>query len=216
MANLLERMKTTILADLNDLLDKKEDKNPIALLNQYLRECEKETEKVKELVDRQYKLQEEFTKELQQATQMASKRKAQAEMAERAGEEELKSYAQLELAHYEERTARLNETLATINQQLHDLEKKYMDMVHKLKDMKLRQMELMAKENVTRANYKMNKVLDEQEANPSNPARFSEMEDYIEKLEDKINAKYYKHTMDEKLAALEKNMLKKEDDSISL
>ena len=42
------------------------------------------------------------------------------------------------------------------------------------------------------------------------------MEQYIETLEEKINTEYYKQTMDEKLAALEKDMLKKEDDSISL
>lgn len=216
MTNLLERMKNTVLADINNLLDKKEEKNPLALLNQYVRECEKETDKVKKLVERQYKLKEEFVKELHQAEEMAEKRKRQAEVASKAGEEELYSFAQQEQTHYEERVVRLNESLKNTEQQLHEIETKYMDMKHKLKDMKIRQMELMAKENTTKAHHTMNKVLEEKQANPTNQARFTEMEEYIEKLEKKINTEYYKQTMDEKLAALEKDMLKKEDDSISL
>lgn len=216
MTNLLERMKNIVLADINNLLDKKEEKNPLALLNQYVRECEKETDKVKKLVERQYKLKEEFVKELHQAEEMAEKRKRQAEVASKAGEEELYSFAQQEQTHYEERVVRLNESLKNTEQQLHEIETKYMDMKHKLKDMKIRQMELMAKENTTKAHHTMNKVLEEKQTNPTNQARFTEMEEYIEKLEKKINTEYYKQTMDEKLAALEKDMLKKEDDSISL
>ena len=81
MANLLERIKNAVMADINEVLDKKENKNPLALLNQYLRECEKETEKVKELVKRQYVLKEAFTKELKEAEELAAKRKKQAEIA---------------------------------------------------------------------------------------------------------------------------------------
>ncbi|WP_400245468.1 PspA/IM30 family protein [Niallia sp. JL1B1071] len=216
MTNLLERMKNTVLADINNLLDKKEEKNPLALLNQYVRECEKETDKVKKLVERQYKLKEEFSKELLHAEEMAEKRKRQAEVASKAGEEELYSFAQLEQKNYEERVIRLKESLRNTEQQLHEIETKYMDMKHKLKDMKIRQMELMAKENITKAHHTMNKVLEEKQAKPTNQARFTEMEQYIEKLENKINTEYYKQTMDEKLAELEKDMLKKEDDSISL
>ena len=61
MTNLLERIKNTVMADINHLLDKKEDKNPLALLNQYVRECEKETDKVKKLLERQYKLYERYS-----------------------------------------------------------------------------------------------------------------------------------------------------------
>ena len=54
MANLFSRIKNTVLADLHEALDHKEQKNPIALLNQYLRECEQETEKVRKLLEKQY------------------------------------------------------------------------------------------------------------------------------------------------------------------
>lgn len=42
--NLLQRFRYTIEADLHQLFDKKEQKNPIAMLNQYIREAEKQTE----------------------------------------------------------------------------------------------------------------------------------------------------------------------------
>ena len=63
MNQLFSRMKQAISADFHDLLDKKEKKNPIAMLNQYLRQCELETEKVRKLVERQSLLKAEFTRE---------------------------------------------------------------------------------------------------------------------------------------------------------
>ena len=81
MTNLFTRFKNTILADLHGALDQKEQKNPIALLNQYLRECEQETEKVRKLVERQYRLKDEFTREYNQASELAAKRKSQADIA---------------------------------------------------------------------------------------------------------------------------------------
>lgn len=75
MTTLFEKIKNTVLADLNAVMDKKEEKNPIALLNQYLRESENETNKVGKLIERQYMLKEEFYRELQQAEFMAEKEK---------------------------------------------------------------------------------------------------------------------------------------------
>jgi lia operon protein LiaH len=74
MANLFSRIKDTIAADLNETLNQKENQHPIALLNQYLRECEQETEKVHKLVERQYQLKDEFTNEYNHALDLTEKR----------------------------------------------------------------------------------------------------------------------------------------------
>ncbi len=111
MANLFTRIKNTILADLHNVLDEKEQKNPIALLNQYLRECEQETEKVRKLLERQYKLKDEFTREYQNAVSLAAKRKSQAEIAANANETELYQFALNEQQQYEERASRLKESM---------------------------------------------------------------------------------------------------------
>ncbi|WP_445489919.1 PspA/IM30 family protein [Niallia sp. 03133] len=215
MSSLLKRIKNTVLADINEVLDKKENKNPIALLNQYLRDCEKETEKVKNLVERQYKLKEEFVKELQQADELAAKRKHQASVAEEAGEAELLQFALLEKNHYEERSVRLKESIKITEKQLTELETKYMEMIHKLKDMNIRRLEMMGKENITHAHFTMNKVIDEKGIKKHGKSDFQEIEKYIDSLEQKINTSYYEQTIDAKIAILEKGMQKEKQDSIS-
>ena len=53
----------------------------------------------------------------------------------------------------------LKEALQQVEQQLNELVRKYEEMKHKLKDMNIKRMELMGKENIARANYRMNQVL---------------------------------------------------------
>ena len=93
MSQLFSRMKQAITADFHDLLDKKEKKNPIAMLNQYLRQAELETEKVRKLVERQSLLKAEFMREYNDSQQLAEKRKHQAKIAKQSGEEELFEFA---------------------------------------------------------------------------------------------------------------------------
>ncbi|KAB2331875.1 PspA/IM30 family protein [Bacillus mesophilum] len=210
MSNLFTRIKNTIVADLNEALDHKEKKNPIALLNQYLRESEQEAEKVRKLLERQYQLKEEFTREYNEAADLAQKRKKQAEIAAAAGEQELQAFAQQEYEHYEQRASRLQEMLKQANTQLLELERNYEDMKHKLKDMHLRRMELMGRENITRANHQMSKVLHNDEYSDQPYSRFNEIETYIDRLEHEVNTSYYRSTIDAKIAQLEKDMKKAE------
>ncbi|WP_071396164.1 PspA/IM30 family protein [Bacillus tuaregi] len=204
MANLFTRIKDTVMADLHQAIDHKEKKNPIALLNHYLRQCELETEKVRKLVERQYQLKDEFTREYQNAVEMAAKRKHQAEVASQAGEMELYQFAANEQQHFEERAAHINELMNQANAQLTDLEQKYEQMKHKLKDMNIRRLELMGRENVTRAKHKMNQVLDNQAYSNGSYSRFQEIETYLDRLEQDVNRSYYQNTIDERIAQLEK------------
>lgn len=210
MTNLFTRIKNTVLADLNEALDQKEKKNPIALLNQYLRQCEQETEKVRKLIERQYKLKDEFNREYQQSTELAEKRKYQADVAAKAGESELQEFAIQEGIHYEERAVRLKQALNDAVSELHDLEKKYEEMKHKLKDMHIRRMELMGRENVSRANLRINRVIDNDIYSDKSYSRFAEIDSYLNRLESEVNQSYNRSTIDTRIAQLEKEM-KKED-----
>lgn len=214
MSNLFTRMKNVVLADLNEVLDKKEQKNPIALLNQYLRESEAETEKVRKLLERQYTLKDQFSREYQQALEMASKRSRQAEIAAQAGETELHQFALNEKLQYEERAAHLKESLQTVLGQLTELEQKYEEMKHKLKDMHIRRMELMGRENVTRAHNKINKVLENPSYSNHSFSKFNEIESYLDRLEQQVNSEYYRNTIDAKIAQLEKQTKNNENISI--
>ncbi|MBX0358012.1 PspA/IM30 family protein [Halobacillus sp. Nhm2S1] len=209
MANLFTRLKDSITADLHEALDQKEQKNPIAMLNQYLRESEKETEKVRKLVERQYRLKDEFSREFQKAQDMADKRRRQAEVAEKAGESTMYEYAVKEQQEYESRADRLQASRRDSIEQLEALERKYEEMKHKLKDMHLKRMELMGRENIARAHHRMNRVIEDTADKPY--SRFSEIDRYIEDLEYKVNSAYYHNTFDSKMAQLEKEMEKREE-----
>ncbi|RDI42293.1 PspA/IM30 family protein [Falsibacillus pallidus] len=215
MGSLFFRIKNSIEADLHDLLDQKEQKNPIAVLNQYLRQCEAEVEKTRKLVERQYLLKEEFVKEHHIAVEMAEKRKYQAEVAEKAGEQELHDFAQKEQLQYEERANALSASLQKASAQLNELERKYESMKHKLKDMNLKRLELMGRENIVRAHHQMNKVLDQSAASAGSNAHFNEMENYLDSLEQKVNSAYYRETIEAKIALLEKEAKNKETHTIS-
>ena len=214
MTNLFTRIKNTITADLHEALDQKENKNPIAMLNQYLRECEQETEKVRKLLQRQYTLKDEFTREYHQAEELANKRKHQAEIASKAGETELSDFASAEYQQYQDRSSRIKASLDQVTGQLGDLERKYEEMKHKLKDMHLRRMELMGRENVTRANLRINQVLDAHSDSDQSYSRFKEIENYLDRLEHQVNSSFYRNTIDTRIAQLEKEMKLEESKSI--
>jgi phage shock protein A len=208
MSGLFTRLKDSISADIHDLLDQKEDKNPMAVLNQYLRQSELEVEKVRKLVERQYRLKEEFTREYYQAIETAEKRKHQAEIAHKAGEASMELFASNEYEEYANRAARMKTARDDSAEQLEALEQKYEEMKRKLKDMRLKRMELMGKENMARAYSTVNRVLDDTSDKCS--TRFSDMERYIDDLEHKVKSAYYRQTFDSKIANLENQMKEKE------
>ncbi|MDT2047411.1 modulator protein [Priestia aryabhattai] len=204
MKNIFTRMKESISSDLHNMLDQKQQKNPIAALNYYLRQSEEETERVRKLVERQHLLKEQLVREYKLAESMKEKRQQQAEVALQAQENDLYEFVQKEHAQYEERTERLNVSIQHVTKQLDELERKYEEMKHKLKDMHIRRMELMGRENVARANHRMNTILNNDELASDEYSKFSDIERYIDQLENQINTDYYRQTIDSKIAALQK------------
>ncbi|MBY0144759.1 PspA/IM30 family protein [Neobacillus niacini] len=204
MTNLFTRIKNTITADLNEVIDRKEKQNPIFLLNQYLRQCEQETEKAAKFLERQNALKDEFTKELYNAEQLVEKRKYQAEVALKAGETELYQFASEEMQLYSNRAEKLRASLEQVKGQQNELERKHGEMKNKLKDMQIRRMELMGRENVTRANHRMDQVLDSN--SDKSFSRFQEIENYIYLLENQVNRSYNVTTIDSRIEQLEKEI----------
>jgi len=204
MTSLLNRLKYSIEADLHKLFDKKEEKNPIAMLNQYIREAEKQTEQTGKWLERQGNLKQELEKELTETTQMVEKRKNQVELATASGEEDLAAFALAEVNAYEERATVLQNSIHQTTEELFGLERKYEEMKHKIKDMKVRQLQLMGKENVTRAHHQMDRIL-QPEQKEKNFGTFEDMEQYIERLGHKIEKEHEVTSMEQRLEILEKN-----------
>jgi len=207
MNSLWNRFKYSVQADLHTVLDKKESKNPIAMLNQYIREAEKQTDSIGKLLERQSALKTELQKELAEAEKMADKRRSQLELAQTAGEEDLIAFAEEEIAAYDTRAAELSESVMETAYELISLERKFEEMKHKVKDMKVRQLQLMGKENVTRAHHRMDKVISPENADIK-MASIDDMKKYIENLGGKIEREYETSSMDRRLETLEKESAK--------
>jgi len=207
MSNIFTRIKDSISADLHQMMDEREQKKPMVALNQYLRQSEEEKEKVRKLVERQYRLKDEFTREYHKAQDFADKRLKQANIAEKAGESEMYNFAMKEYEEYQTRAERMKASREEAKQQLELLEEKYEEMKHKLKNMHLKRMELMGRENIAHANQQISRVIEEASDKPY--SKFSEMEQYIEGLEYKVNTAFYRNTFDSKIAKLEREMNEK-------
>lgn len=204
MSNLFTRIKDSFLSDINELLDQKEQKNSIAMLNQHLRRCEKEADNVRRLIGRQYTLKETFIREYHETQELADKRRRQADIASRAAETELYEFALKEQADYEQKAARLKTAYEDAAKQLARLEEKYEEMKRKLKDMQLKRMELMSRENIASANYRMDQVLHPENSLGKSHSQFAAGESYLERLEHQINTNYHHATIDARIAQLEK------------
>ena len=199
MKNLLNRIKYTIQADLHELFDKKEQKNPISMLNQYIREAEKQTEQTGKLVARQAQLKKELETQLKQTEEMLTKRESQLTLATASGEDDLIKFATEEVATYTIRKTALIASIDASTQEYYELERKFETMKHKIKDMKVRQLQLMGKENVVRAHHQMDKVL-----TSNTETNMDELSNYIDELAQKIDKKYEVTTFEARLAQLEK------------
>ena len=141
MKNLLMKFKYTIQADLHDLFDKKVEKNPIKMLNQYIREAEKQTEETGKLLQRQGQLKKELGLQLTQTGEMLEKREAQLTLAQATDEAELVAFAQDEVTAYTARKQALITSIDAANTERFALEGKFETMKHKIKDMKARQLQ---------------------------------------------------------------------------
>lgn len=176
MHSLWNRFKYAIQSDLHTLIDKKEQKNPIRMLNHYIEQAENQTVAVGELLRRQEHLLEELKKQLAEAEEMANKRRDQLALAKISGEEDLVTFAEQEMTTYEDRAMRLRESVMEAANEHITLEQKFEKMKHQVKDMKMRRLRLMGKENVTRAHYHMNQILTPELAEKE------EMHSYLEQL----------------------------------
>jgi len=197
--NLFQRFRYTVEADLHHLFDKKEQKNPISMLNQYIREAEKQTEQTGKLLERQGQLKEKLEQEYKENADLLAKRESQLALAKSSGEQDLIDFATDEVTAYSARNLTLQASIEASTREYFELERKFETMKHKIKDMKLRQLQLMGKENVTRAHHQMDGMIAK-----NNKTNFEDLEAYIDKLAYQIDKDHELTTFEARLAELEK------------
>lgn len=207
--NLLTRIKDVIAADLHSILDEKEKKNPTAMLNQLLRNCEAEMKKVEGLVKRQGEMKIKFYQEKEQAQYMVKKREHQLEIAMKAGEEELERRAHEEAVYYKEQALKLDDLYKKAEKDEYDLQNQLQDMRHKLKEMHTRRLELMSRENVAHANKRMRSSVAGLSADGPYSC-FEAVEKQIERLEERVHEDHEHTAFDMRMASLERELNSKE------
>lgn len=203
MNSVWERFKLAVAADMDQFTAKREAKNPLEALNRYLKQAEKQTETTGKWLERQVSLNRQLENELAQATELGDKRSAQLELAKASGEEDLIHFAQAEVDTYAARATELKEALAESLSELNALEQRYEEMKHRLADMKIRQLRLMGKENITRAHYEIDRVLDPKEA-ANAVGELDELTDYIKSLANQVEDAYEESALKRRLETLQK------------
>ncbi|KFL44449.1 hypothetical protein CH76_01175 [Lysinibacillus sp. BF-4] len=201
MTNIFKRFFTTVEAEVNFALDKKESKNPAVMLTKYLHDAEKQVTATGKLLARQAQLKSKLEQELATATTMLTKREAQLKLAEQSDEQDLIAFAAQEVSIYQNRKATLEDSITLTASQYLDMERRYEEMKHKIKDMRVRQLQLMGKENVTRANHTMNNIL--QGKADSALQNFESAERYIDNLAVDITAGQQESMYEYRLAKLQ-------------
>ena len=204
MTTLWERFKFAVATDLDAVVAKKEEKNPLALLNRYITEAENQTTATGKWVERQSQLNGKLEKELAEASAMLDKRQNRLELAQASGESDLADFAAMEVQAYSDRVKTLQQNLDENIAELTGLEHRYEEMKHKVKDMKVKQLQLMGKENATRALHQMDKVLSP-ELVAERIGSFDDMASYITTLGAKVEERHERSAMERRLESLEKN-----------
>lgn len=204
MTTLWERFKFAVATDLDAVVAKKEEKNPLALLNRYITEAENQTTATGKWIERQSQLNGKLEKELAEASAMLDKRQNQLKLAQASGESDLADFAAMEVQAYSDRFKTLQNNLDDNIAELTGLEHRYEEMKHKVKDMKVKQLQLMGKENATRAHHQMDKVLSP-ELVAERIGSFDDMASYITTLGAKVEERHERSAMERRLESLEKN-----------
>lgn len=202
MKNIFQRIRDNVLADIHTVLDEKERKSPIALLNQYLRDSEREINKIETLIQRHQKLQREFFREKEQAYAIVEKRTKQAEVARQAGETTLEERAQQDIAYYTDRATHAEKLYTDCVAQTEQLQDNLQEARRKLQEMNTKRLELMARENMAHTHRRLNDSM--QKLSINNPfLKFDEIEQQIKEVELRVNADYERDTFDYRIAKLE-------------
>lgn len=127
---MFKRMRDMVVATIHEGLDRLED--PKVMLNQYMRDMETEIAAAKQAIIKQQALGKGFEQRAQKAAALAVRRKQQAELALKSGEEELARKALAESKHFEskanqdrEQAQKTAEQVRELREQLDQLEKRF-------------------------------------------------------------------------------------------
>ncbi|WP_226545592.1 PspA/IM30 family protein [Bacillus thuringiensis] len=189
---ILKRIKSIVVADVHQTLDKIE--NPVSMLKQYLRETEQQITKAEKALSHQYYLEKKYEALISETDALIAKRTRQAElavsreedhMAQLALQEKIVNEKKAEL--YRQQYEITKEQTATLYGQIDKLQKKYGELQYK-------ELVLTSRLNAAQAIKESNRAIDSFHTE-STAKGFARIESYVQKLEAETAASNYFYNM---------------------
>ncbi|MDQ0340676.1 phage shock protein A [Caldalkalibacillus uzonensis] len=197
-----KRLRDITLATIHEGLDALE--NPVAMLNQYLRDMEAEIEKAEAAVVKQSMIEKKFIEYKNQAQHMVEKRMRQATLAVEAGEEELARRALREKKHYAEKVKQYEQMAQDARQKVLELKEQLKDLKEKYTQMRDRKYELISRAHAAKTKKQMHTALSKFDTDSALKG-FKRMEERILEMETELEVRQTGRpaSLEERLAALE-------------
>ncbi|PGP25924.1 phage shock protein A [Bacillus cereus] len=189
---ILKRIKSIVVADVHQTLDKIE--NPVSMLKQYRRETEQQITKAEKALSHQYYLEKKYEALISETNALIAKRTRQAElavsreedhMAQLALQEKIVNEKKAEL--YRQQYEITKEQTATLYEQIDKLQKKYGELQYK-------ELVLVSRLNAAQAIKESNRAIDSFHTE-STAKGFARIESYVQKLEAETAASNYFYNM---------------------
>ena len=158
MTNLFKRIKNQISADLNQLLDEKEQKNPISQLNYFIKQADNELNKVRNLLERHYSLRTKFQVEKESALQSIVKREGQLKIATEAGAEDLVKRANEDIHFYKNQIDQFSALIQKTEEEIQFMHEQVEQIEKKMKELHTKKYDLMSRQNMAQATKKINET----------------------------------------------------------
>ncbi|WP_121663367.1 PspA/IM30 family protein [Metabacillus litoralis] len=177
---IFKRVKTIALADMNDVLDKRED--PIKMVKQYSRDLEVELEKAQAALANQLYLEQKLEAQIKQVKQTIEDRKRQEQLALEKNNDNMAKLAIQDRLDSEKQLALLEDQFLFIQNQTNQIKAQVITLKETYADLKNRQSLLISRANVASTTNTINsKVYSFQSKNIAN--EFARMEDKVLHLE---------------------------------
>ncbi|HEY4392053.1 MAG TPA: PspA/IM30 family protein [Paenibacillus sp.] len=177
-----KRIKDITKASVNDMLDKVED--PIVMLNQYLRDMEKEIRDAEVTVAKQMADERRMKQRLEEAVRISAQREAQAEVALKNGQEEVARRLLEEKLHYDQKQAEFSQLHASSEAHAAELKEQLHEMKDEFYKLRNKRNELVSRAQMAKARKQMSQASSLHSIdNGSASVGFQRMEEKIMQME---------------------------------
>lgn len=197
----LKRLRDIALATIHEGLDALE--NPVAMLNQYLRDMEAEIEKAEASIVKQIMIEKKFWEYRDEAQRMVEKRQRQAALAVEAGEEDLARRALYEKKQYAQKVEQYERMAKEAQQKVLEMKEQLKEMKEKYTAMRDRKYELISRAHAAKSKKQMQAALSRFNTDSALKG-FKRIEERILEMETELEIRKQSRplTIEERLAAL--------------